>query len=198
MNLISCEQYVQNIGRILNELTSLFCWMTINATCLFFFFSSPFFSSRTAGSSSRDQTGSMNELIVVEARKRETPCRNVTGVKTNISSRRHAWHVWHGRTNERMTVASSSVAASCRVGGKFRVTTRTCDDVSAEDVELCAQSSPRTLDLTARPRERRRVRAHVRTDNLLSLCPSSSMQIFCETHVSTIQRDDLHRSHSSC
>lgn len=54
-SLTFCEQHVQSVGRVLNELTSLFCWMTISATChaLFFFFPFPFFSSRPVGSSSR-------------------------------------------------------------------------------------------------------------------------------------------------
>jgi len=195
MNLISCEQVCTEYRkRILNELTSLFCWMTISATYFFFFFSSPFFSSRTTGSSSRDQTGSMNELIVVSKTWDATPERH--GCKDEyLKSKARVARVT--RTNERTTIASSSVAASGRVGGKFRVTTRTCDDVSAEDVKLCAQSSPRTRLTWRRDRERCRVRAHVRTDNLLSLCPNNPMQIFCETHVS-IQQHDLHRSRSSC
>ena len=54
-----------------------------------------------------------------------------------------------------------------------------------------------SLDLTARPRMTSCVLAHVRTDNLLSPCPGNPMRISCEMRVS-IQRDDLHRGHSSC
>lgn len=124
---------------VLNELTSLFCWMTISATCCALSFFSPL---SLLASSSRgiivegSETGSMNEFIVAKARKsRRHGGRNVTDVKTRdrFSKARVARVT---RTNERVTFAFPSRRIS-----KFRVTTGTRDDVSAADAELCAQSS---------------------------------------------------------